>query len=95
MVHTELVANSARWLPNGSSAGQLIQDKGSKSIIEARFKLDTIELEESTAFKLLGQALRHEVDLADEWKHTSEQLWDGVKRGSVDVIKNKDYKKQK
>ena len=79
------------FLITHSSAGQLIQDKGSKSIIEARFKLDTIELEESTAFKLLGQALRHEVDLADEWKHTSEQLWDGVKRGSVDVIKNKDY----
>ena len=48
-------------------------------------------MEESTAFKLLGQALRHEADLADEWKHTSDQLWDGVKRGSVDVIKNKDY----
>lgn len=79
------------FLITHSSAGQLIQDKGSKAIIEARFKLDTIELEESTAFKLLGQALRHEADLADEWKHTSEQLWDGVKRGSVDVIKNKDY----
>lgn len=79
------------FLITHSSAGQLIQDKGSKSIIEARFKLDTIELEESTAFKLLGQALRHEADLADEWKHTSDQLWDGVKRGSVDVIKNKDY----
>ena len=79
------------FLITHSSAGQLIQDKGSKTIIEARFKLDTIELEESTAFKLLGQALRHEADLADEWKHTSDQLWDGVKRGSVDVIKNKDY----
>lgn len=79
------------FLITHSSAGQLIQDKGSKTIIEARFKLDTIELEESTAFKLLGQALRHEPDLADEWRHTSDALWDGVKRGSVDVIKNKDY----
>lgn len=79
------------FLITHSSAGQLIQDKGSKTIIEARFKLDTIELEESTAFKLLGQALHHEADLAEEWRQTSGQLWDGVKRGSVDVIKNKDY----
>lgn len=79
------------FLITHSSAGQLIQDKGSKTIIEARFKLSTIELEESTAFKLLGQALRHEKDLLDEWSHTVEQLWDGVKRNSVDVIKGKDY----
>ena len=79
------------FLITHSSAGQLIQDKGSRTIIEARFKLDNIELEESTAFKLLGQALRHDPDLLDEWKNTSDQLWDGVKRGSVDVIKNKDF----
>jgi hypothetical protein len=79
------------FLITHSSAGQLIQDKGSKTIIEARFKLDTIELEESTAFKLLGQALRHEPDLAEEWKNTSAQLCDGGKRGSVVFIKNKDY----
>lgn len=79
------------FLITHSSAGQLIQDKGSKTIIEARFKLDTIELEESTAFTLLGQALHHEADLMDEWEHTSDQLWEGVKRGCIDVIKNKDY----
>lgn len=78
------------FLITHSSAGQLIQDKGSKKIIEARFKLDTIELEESTAFKLLGQALRHEPDLLSEWNGTCEQLWDGVKKYCVDVIKNKD-----
>lgn len=78
------------FLITHSSAGQLIQDKGSKTIIEARFKLDTIELEESTAFKLLGQALRHEPDLLSEWKFTCDQLWDGVKRNSVDIIKDKD-----
>lgn len=79
------------FLITHSSAGQLIQDRGSKTIIEARFKLDTIELEESTAFKLLGQALHHEPDLADEWKLTCDELWSGVKRGSVDLIKNKDF----
>ena len=79
------------FLITHSSASQLIQDKGSKAIIEARFKLNTIELEESTAFKLLGQALRHENDLNDEWNNTCDQLWDGVKRGCVDLIKNKDF----
>ena len=79
------------FLITHSSAGQLIQDKGSKTIIEARFKLDTIELEESTAFKLLGQALRHEVDLAKEWEITCDQLWEGVRRGCVNEIKSKDF----
>lgn len=79
------------FLITHSSAGQLIQDKGSKTIIEARFKLKTIELEESTAFKLLGQALRHEKDLLTEWTQTAEQLWDGVKRNCVDVLKSKDF----
>lgn len=92
----EIVQASSRincylFLITHSSAGQLIQDKGSKTIIEARFKLDTIELEESTAFKLLGQALHHEPDLTTEWTNTSNQLWDGIKRGCVDVIKDKDY----
>lgn len=82
------------FLITHSSAGQLIQDKGSKTIIEARFKLDTIELEEGTAFKLLGQALRHEQDLLSEWQHTAEQLWDGVKKYCVDVIKAKDFSVQ-
>lgn len=78
------------FLITHSSADQLIHDNVSKKILEARFKLDTIELEESTAFKLLGQAIGHEPDLAGEWQKISDQLWYGIKRGSVDVIKNKD-----
>lgn len=83
--------NCYLFLITHSSASQLIQDKRSKAIIEARFKLNTIELEERTAFKLLGQALYPEPDLLSEWEHTKQQLWDGIKRGSVDVIKDKDY----
>lgn len=78
------------FLITHSSAGQLIQDHGSKKIIEARFKLDTIELEERTAFKLLGQAIGYEEALKKEWEKIESQLWEGVKRGCVDVIKNKD-----
>lgn len=78
------------FLITHSSAGQLIQNKSAMKTIEARFKLDNIELEESTAFKLLANAIHKNGDLADEWDNTRNQLWDGVKRGTVDVIKNKD-----
>ena len=82
--------NCYLFLITHSSAGQLIQDKGAKTIIEARFKLDNIELEEKTAFKLLGQALHHEPDLMDEWNNTSDQLWNDVRKGCVELIKRKD-----
>lgn len=78
------------FLITHSAVGQLIQDQQSRKIIEARFKLTRIELEESTAFKLLGQAIRHESDLSSEWNKIADELWDGVKRGCVDLIKGKD-----
>lgn len=78
------------FLITHSAVGQLIQDQQARKIIEARFKLARIELEESTAFKLLGQAIRHEPDLAQEWDKIVDELWGGVKRGTVDVIKSKD-----
>lgn len=78
------------FLITHSAVGQLIQDQQARKIIEARFKLTRIELEESTAFKLLGQALHHEKDLTEEWETISNELWNGIKRGAVDVIKDKD-----
>ena len=79
------------FLITHSAVGQLIQDQQARKIIEARFKLTRIELEESTAFKLLGQALRHDTDLLNEWNAISDELWDFVKRGAVEVIKGKDF----
>lgn len=79
------------FLITHSAIGQLIQDQQARKIIEARFKLTRIELEESTAFKLLGQALRHDTDLLSEWEKISDELWYGVKRTAVDVIKAKDF----
>ena len=78
------------FLITHSAVGQLIQDQQARKIIEARFKMARIELEESTAFKLLGQALRHESDLSTEWGKIVDELWGGVKRGCVDIIKSKD-----
>lgn len=79
------------FLITHSAIGQLIQDQQARKIIEARFKLTRIELEESTAFKLLGQALRRDTDLLPEWEKISDELWYGVKRTAVDVIKAKDF----
>ena len=78
----EIVMASSRigfyfFLITHGSPGQLIHDKGAMKVIEARFKLDTIDLEEKTAFKLLAQALHHNSDLADEWDYTCNQLYDG------------------
>ena len=91
----EIVMASSRigfyfFLITHGSPGQLIHDKGAMKVIEARFKLDTIDLEEKTAFKLLAQALHHNSDLADEWDYTCNQLYDGVMHSCIKTIKNKD-----
>ena len=78
------------FLITHSDANQLIADQAARKIIEARFRMYPIRIGENTAFKLLGQALRHEKDLDDEWKKTRDELWLSVKRGTADLIKDKD-----
>lgn len=78
------------FLITHSTAGQLIADQNARKIIEARFKLSRIELGESTAFKLLGQALRVNPDLQSEWITYRDALWDGVEKSAIKVIKGKD-----
>ena len=78
------------FLITHSDANQLIADQTARKIIEARFRQYQISIGENTAFKLLGQALRHEKDLDGEWNKTKEELWLSVKRGTVDLIKDKD-----
>lgn len=78
------------FLITHSDSNQLIADSNQRKIIQARFKQNQIKLGENAAFKLMGQALRHEPDLSDEWKRTSDDLWNGVMRGTVKHIKDKD-----
>lgn len=78
------------FLITHSDANQLIADQAARKIIEARFRMYPIRIGENTAFKLLGQALHHEKDLSDEWDKTSDELWLSVKRGTADLIKDKD-----
>ena len=78
------------FLITHSDANQLIADQAARKIIEARFRMNPIRIGENTAFKLLGQALRHEKDLDEEWNKTRDELWLSVKRGTADLIKDKD-----
>lgn len=78
------------FLITHSSMTQLIKDPGARKVMEARFKMSQIGLEERTAFTLLGYALHHDPDLKREWDAKCEELWDGVSKGAVRVIRNKD-----
>ena len=60
-------------------------------MLEARFKQNQIKMGESTAFVLMGQALRKEPDLLSEWNYKVESnLWDPVRSGAVRIIREKD-----
>lgn len=78
------------FLITHSSLTQVIKDPEARKVLEARFKMHRIGLEERTAFKLLGYALHHEPDLKSEWDHRCAELWDGVEKGAVSVIRAKD-----
>lgn len=78
------------FLITHSDVNQLISDQSARKIMQARFISNQLRLGESTAFTLLGQALRHEPDLVNEWKTTANTLWTTVKRDAAQHIKNKD-----
>jgi hypothetical protein len=78
------------FLITHSSLTQVIKDPEARKVLEARFKMSQIGLEERTAFKLLGHALHHAPDLKSEWDRKCAELWDGVRKGAVDVIRAKD-----
>lgn len=78
------------FLITHSDANQLIPDEPQRRIIEARFKLCNIILAENTAFQLMGQALRVEPDLKNEWKKICLELLDLSKRGAINLILDRD-----
>ena len=73
-----------------SDANQLITDSTQRKIIEARFKISSITLAESTAFQLMAQALMIEPDLKNEWAKISLELWESVRRDAVNFIIKRD-----
>jgi len=89
----ELAQASARikfyfFLITHSTASQLIADQNARKIIEARFKLAPIEMADTTAFKLLGQAIKTSHDLHDEWKEIVSYLWQKVGRITKETLIN-------
>lgn len=60
------------------SGTQIINDQSAKKIIEARFKIRPIDMAETTAFKLMGQAIKHDADLKSEWDKIVKDLWSRV-----------------
>ena len=78
------------FLITHSDMNQLIADTNARKILEARFKRYPIKMEENTAFKLMGQALRHERDLAQEWEFVCGNLLGDVKRDAIKGIIKRD-----
>ncbi|GAB6155780.1 hypothetical protein JCM17380_45310 [Desulfosporosinus burensis] len=68
------------------SATQIINDQNAKKIIEARFKIRPIDMAETTAFKLMGQAIKRDLDLSIEWDKVSNDLWGRVERVTRNTI---------
>ena len=68
------------FLITHSTSSQLIKDPNARKVIEARFKLPIIEMADTTAFKLLGQAIVPNPDLSDEWKKEIAGLWQRVEK---------------
>ena len=91
----EIAMASARisfyfFLITHSDMNQLITDQNARKILTARFKSYPIKMEENTAFKLMGQALRHEQDLKDDWEFVCGELLAGVKREAMRLIQARD-----
>jgi len=68
------------------SNSSLIHDSNQRKIIEARFKSDTIEMADTTAFMLMKQAIKLNVDLENEWKSEQLDLWSRVEKTAQSTV---------
>ena len=64
------------------SSAEIIHDLAAKRIIEARFKICPIEMADTTAFMLMGQAIKINSDLNEEWSKNVEDLWARVEKST-------------
>lgn len=78
---------------------QFIYDNDTRKKIEARFKLRKLDMADTTAFKLMRNAIEIRPDLKEEWENLQERMWfkleqrikNTINRFSED-IKNEDLK---
>jgi hypothetical protein len=68
------------------SGAEIIHDMVAKKIIEARFKTCPIEMADTTAFMLMGQAIKLNPDLIDAWSKITDDLWARVERSTRNVL---------
>jgi hypothetical protein len=79
------------FLITHSNSAILIHDSNQRRIIEARFKSATIEMADTTAFMLMKQAIKPNLDLKNEWESEKLDLWSRIeKTASSTVIKYSD-----
>lgn len=81
----ELAQASARipfyfLLITHKSHEQFIYDKDTRKVLEARFKLNRIDMAETTAFMLMRNAIEVEPNLKEEWDVKKSGLWFEVER---------------
>lgn len=71
------------------SGSQIIADQNAKKTIEARIKIQPIDLAETTAFKLMGQVIKRDPDLKSEWEKIENELWAQIERVTENTIVDK------
>lgn len=54
---------------------QFIYDNDTRQKIEARFKLRKLDMADTTAFKLMRNAIEIRPDLKEEWENNQERMW--------------------
>lgn len=67
-------------------SSEIINDPAAKKVIETRFKLPVIEMADATAFQLMGNAIKTNPDLLNEWGKETEDLWQRVERCAKESI---------
>lgn len=71
------------------SGSEIIHDLSARRIIEERFKKCLIEMADTTAFMLMGQALKINRELDDEWSTIIEGLWVNVEKYTKEILLEK------
>ena len=75
------------FLITHSVFSQLIYDEKARKIIQERFKCLPIEMADTTAFKLLGQAIKRNPDVPQgEWQNIIFDLWQKVGKTVRDTL---------
>jgi hypothetical protein len=71
------------------TGAEIITDQAARKILEARFKILSIDMAETTAFMLMGQVIRKNNDLKNEWEKCTEGLWARIERTTRRNLLNK------